>query len=88
MTALWARLHSLMWPLLQKYFISKLFALLPQIKAWFDMVINKIKRDQELAEKLEDLKKAGTNPELTPEQKAKEIEDAGLALIDSANKPR
>lgn len=86
MQALLAQLLSSLLPLINKYIVSKLFAGVVKLITWVKASISLKKYKEELADKKEKLDEAGENPALTPEQKAKEIEDAAAALIDSANK--
>lgn len=83
MSALLTRLLLFFRPLIQKYLLSK-------ISAWIGVVIVKIKAyrwKKELDKKTEVLKEAGETPSLSPQEKAKEIEDAFDDVIDSANRP-
>jgi hypothetical protein len=67
------------WPFIQKYLIKKLIKLGTYLLA-------KWQRDKQLEEKAEVLAEAGTSPDLTPEQKAKEIEDAHKNMVGARSK--
>ena len=75
------KLLLLLKPLIQKYIINK-------VLAWAAWAFERWQRNLEIDKAAEKLKEAGTKPELTPEQKAKEQEDAFDKLHDTVNKPR
>jgi len=58
---------------------------------WIEALIAKLKTaawKKKVEEATEAVKEAGTNPELTPEQKAKEQEDAFAKLVDTVTRTK
>lgn len=81
-------LLGLLKPIIQWLLSDLIVKAISAIKLYITDWANKRDREAAANKALDDFKEAGTAPELTPEQRAKEIEDAALKLSnDMRNLP-